>query len=60
MDKMDRCDCWTKTQIVIDIEHCPSVYDKIKKELDKIILFTMKESMLSSYGKVGVHQTLGE
>jgi hypothetical protein len=48
---MDRCKCWGTTTVTITIEHCPSATTEIAKEIDKIILFAMKETSLNRFGK---------
>jgi hypothetical protein len=49
---VDRCKCWKKTQITISIEHCPSEAMELRKEIDRVIHYTMKETNLKRFGTV--------
>lgn len=51
---MDPCKCWKTTQITVSVQHCPSEETEIRKEVDRIILFTMKETGLTRFGKVTI------
>lgn len=49
---MDRCNCWDKTEVKLIIEHCPSLNDKVRAEIDKIIHFANDQTIIRNYGKV--------
>lgn len=53
-NKMDRCTCWKKTQIVISVEHCPSALNELVKELEKVTIYAMDFTILERFGKVRI------
>lgn len=49
---MDQCKCWKITKLTISIAHCPSEELELRKEIDRMINFTMKETSIKRFGKV--------
>lgn len=49
--QMDRCKCWGRTRIVLEIEHCPSLASIVRAETDKMVQFAMDNTHLSKFGK---------
>lgn len=48
---MDRCKCWGKTRITLEIEHCPSLKQIIASETDKMVQYALNHTDLSKFGK---------
>ena len=49
--RMNRCQCWGRTRIILDIEHCPSLAGLIQAECDKMVKFALDQTLLSQFGK---------
>lgn len=49
--QVNRCRCWGKTTVVFTIEHCPTLVAVIEAECDKIVKFTLDQTLLPKFGK---------
>ncbi len=48
---VEKCPCWGKTTLVLEIEHCPSLNARIRKEVDRIVDMVRNQSDVVNLGK---------
>lgn len=51
--KKDPCACWKSTTIVVEVKHCPSLENQIKKEIDQLVLH-IQGTQLPYLGRVNI------
>lgn len=49
---LSSCKCWDTTQVTLFIQHCPSLNESVRKEIDKVTRFINEHTSLHLYGKV--------
>lgn len=51
--KKDPCSCWKSTIITLEVKHCPSLENQIKKEIDALVLYT-QSSQFPYLGRLNI------